>query len=159
MHDGKEERDPPIPIAMTAYGLQPIDIVGAMLLDHFTDREIRTGQEAPFSQKENDDQSPEPPITVFERVNRLELVVQHGYTHKLGYVVRRVVHIPDDILHKGQHLLWRRRYISRLLDTSQTANPVLYFAELSRGLAVAACAFHQECMELPDQLQRQRSIG
>src|SRR5579883_1211296 len=72
-HAPQEEVYPPFPIAILANSHEPIVVFGAMALKKIAQIEQGAVQHATATQQERDEEAPDAPIAIQERVNGLEL--------------------------------------------------------------------------------------
>src|SRR5215208_67307 len=155
----KKVNDPLLPFAPLARGEQSRVVLGAMPLEIGAEVEQWSAEQAPLAEQQRDEQSPDAPIAVEERMDCLELVVQHGEPdERRGWIVG--VEVPLQIGQRLVHLRNVRRNDRGLSKRApRGADPVLCSTKFARRQDRATHALHENGMQIPQQAQTHRQCA
>ena len=100
-----KEVEPALPIAVVAYGLQPLVVFAAVLLEVVGEVENGVLEDALCAEEKGDEQAPDPPVAVEEGVDGFKLDMREAYLHERG----KVAGVLEEVFQCGK----RRRDLPR----------------------------------------------
>jgi hypothetical protein len=154
----EKEIHPGVPVASLVQLQQQVDIQLAMALKIGAEVENRRIQTSPFDQEQRKEQTPDPPVTIPERVDGFELVMDQSQLDEQRIGVRRA--LPMKVLLEAVesllHLRDRGGNEPGVLDAviNATSDPTLTPTEVARLFPTAANTPHQHLMHVPNQAKR-----
>src|ERR1035438_7377910 len=112
-----------------------------------------------LDEQEHGQQTPDPPVSVEERVQRLELVVQQGVLYEQRDL-DGLVGVALPVSQERRELSWRRRDEPRRLDRGSTfPNPVLGRAELPGRPLATPHSGEQPPVHIADETNTERELA
>ncbi len=159
LHAEGEEREPRRPLVVRAHTLQQRVVLVAVALQERREIQQRPREALALDEEQRDEQPPQAAVAADERVDALELRVEHGALDEIGQAAAFL----QELLERGQHLgqlLDRRRHVGRgRHGRAGRAEPVLRGSELARRARPADLAAQQALVERLDELERERLLA
>ena len=158
VHADREEREPRRPLVVRAHALQQRVVLVPMPLQERRQVQERARQPLPLDEEQRDEQAAQTPVAADERVDALELRVEHGALDEVG----KPAAFLQERLERGQRLrqsVDRRRHVGRRRHgRAGGAEPVLRGAELARRAGAAHLAAQEPLVQRLDELQGERLL-
>ena len=154
-----EEREPRRPLVVRAHALEQRVVLVAVALEERREVQQRPREALALDEEQRDEQPAQPAVAADERVDALELRVEHGALDEVG---QRAA-LLQELLERGQRVrqqVDRRRHVGRgRHGGAGRAEPVLRGAELARRARAADLAAQQALVQRLDELQRERLLA
>src|SRR3989344_5107465 len=142
MHSTQKEQQPPVHVALCPYGLQVIKVFPSIVFEEGGKIQYRMLQKLFMHQMQRDEEASGAAVAIEKRVNRLELIMAHGYANECGNLRRglmpKTLKIAEEV---GEIDEWRRNELCG--GGSRSPDPVLAHANFSRHLVFATDSLQQ----------------